>query len=150
MALNLVHVVQVVSFRKIGTCTTSENWLNHCFGIHYHRVTDSSLRTKMTTNFLLKESVESREHADTIFSVQTKTIVSFSPTQLLTARLQKKDNDGTCLRWIGNGTRIKLAWKKRKHIKARIRHVVSFFVFYQANLILVPFPTHRQQVPSIS
>ena len=35
---------------------------------------------------------------------------------------------------------MKLAWKNRKHIKARIRCVVSF--------ILVPFPTHRQQVPS--
>ena len=42
---------------------------------------------------------------------------------------------------------MKLAWKKRKHIKARIRCVVSFFVFCQANLILVPFSAHCQQVP---
>ena len=40
--------------------------------------------------------------------------------------------DGTCWRWVGNGTKMKLAWKKRKHIKARIRCVVSFFVFFQA------------------
>ena len=38
-------------------------------------------------------------------------------------------NDGTCWRWVGNRTRMKLAWKKRKYIKARIRYVVSFFVF---------------------
>ena len=29
---------------------------------------------------------------------------------------------------------MKLAWNKRKHIKARMRCVVSFFVFCQANL----------------
>ena len=28
---------------------------------------------------------------------------------------------------------MKLAWKKRKHIKARIRCVISFFIFFQAN-----------------
>ena len=44
---------------------------------------------------------------------------------------------------------MKLARKERKHIKGRIRSVVSFFVFFQANLILAPFPTHRQQVPSL-
>ena len=56
--------------------------------------------------------------------------------------------DGTCWRWVGNGTRMKLTWEKRKHVKASIRCVVSFFVFCQAILILVPFPAHRQQVPS--
>ena len=45
---------------------------------------------------------------------------------------------------------MKLASKKRKHISVRIRCVVSFFVFCQANLILVPFPAHRQQVPSLT
>ena len=44
---------------------------------------------------------------------------------------------------------MKLAWKKRKHIKAKIRCVVSFFVFCQANFILVPFPAHRQHVRSM-
>ena len=44
---------------------------------------------------------------------------------------------------------MKLAWEKRKHISVRIRCVVSFFVFCQANLILVLFPAHCQQVPSI-
>ena len=42
--------------------------------------------------------------------------------------------DGTCWRWIGNGIRMKLAGeKKRKHVKARIRCVVSFFVFCHTN-----------------
>ena len=48
------------------------------------------------------------------------------------------NKDSTCWRWVGNGTRMKLAWEKRKHISVRIRCVVSFFVFCQANLILVP------------
>ena len=41
------------------------------------------------------------------------------------------NDDSTCWRWVGNGTRMKLAWKKRKYIKARIKCVVSFFVFFQ-------------------
>ena len=41
---------------------------------------------------------------------------------------------------------MKLA-RKKENTKARIRCVVSFFVFCQANLILVPLPTHRRQVP---
>ena len=44
---------------------------------------------------------------------------------------------------------MKLAWKKRKPIKTRMRCVVSFLVFCQENLFLVPFPAHRQQVPSM-
>ena len=51
----------------------------------------------------------------------------------------------TCLRQEGNGTRMKLAWKKRKHIDVRIRYVVSFLVFFQANFILVSFPPQRKQ-----
>ena len=39
--------------------------------------------------------------------------------------------------------------EKKEHIKASIRCVVSLFVFCQANIILVPFPAHRQQVLSI-
>ena len=59
-------------------------------------------------------------------------------------------NDNTCLRSVGNGTRIKLNWKKGKHIEVKIRCVVSFFgFFFQGNFILVPFPAHRQQVLSL-
>ena len=47
--------------------------------------------------------------------------------------------DCTCWQWSGNGTRMRLAWKKRKRIKARIRCVVSFFVFWQANSLWFRF-----------
>ena len=49
------------------------------------------------------------------------------------SRFKSLQFDCTCFRWLGNGTRIKLAWIRRKHIEARIRYVVSFFVFCQAN-----------------
>ena len=50
----------------------------------------------------------------------------------------------------GNGTRIKFAWKNTKKLTTHLILVLVCFRFFQANFILVPFPTHRQQVPSIS
>ena len=58
--------------------------------------------------------------------------------------------DGTCLRWAGNGTRIKFAWQNTKKLTTHLILALMCFLFFQSNFILVPFPTHRQQVPSMS
>ena len=41
------------------------------------------------------------------------------------------------------------AWKKTKKLTTHLILALMCFLFFQANLILVPFPTHRQQVPSL-
>ena len=40
------------------------------------------------------------------------------------------------------------AWKNTKKLTTHLIITLMCFLFIQANLIVVPFPTHRQQVPS--
>ena len=41
-----------------------------------------------------------------------------------------------------------IAWKNTKKLATHLILGLMCFLFFQANLILVPFPTHRKQVPS--
>ena len=44
--------------------------------------------------------------------------------------------------------RNEFAWKNTKKLTTHLIIALMCFLFFQANLILLPFPTHRQQVPS--
>ena len=58
-------------------------------------------------------------------------------------------SDRPPVHWAGNGTRIKFAWQNTKKLTTHLILTLRCFLFSQANFILIPFPTHRQQVPSL-